>query len=83
MSFDQSINHRKEHRKPYYDSRRWDRTCRNHGSCGWCYSNRLFSSTRSQFRVQDELEDWNIQDPEDVLKEDALDVDVEQAIFGE
>ena len=40
MSLEKSISHGKEHRKPYYDSRGFDWSCRAHGSCGWCYRNR-------------------------------------------
>ena len=40
MSLDKAIEHQKERRKPYRDSRRFDGTCENHGSCPWCYGNR-------------------------------------------
>lgn len=40
MSLDKAIASGKEHRKPYYDSRAFDYTCRNHGTCGWCVANR-------------------------------------------
>lgn len=40
MSLDKAIKHGKEHRKPYRGSRRFDRTCRNHGACPWCRNNR-------------------------------------------
>ena len=40
MSLEKGILHGKEHRKPYYDSRRFDWSCKAHGNCGWCYSNR-------------------------------------------
>jgi hypothetical protein len=33
---------RKERRKKYYDSRAFDCTCRNHGTCEWCVENRTF-----------------------------------------
>jgi hypothetical protein len=36
MSLEKAIQHGKEHRKPYYHSKRFDRTCRNHGSCPYC-----------------------------------------------
>ena len=36
MSFNKAIKYKKEHRKPYYDSRRYDATCRNHGTCPAC-----------------------------------------------
>ena len=41
MSLDKSIQHGKEHRKPYRGSKAIDRSCRNHGSCDWCRNNRL------------------------------------------
>jgi len=37
---DKAIAHGKEHRKPYYNSGRFDRTCRCHGGCPWCMGNR-------------------------------------------
>ena len=40
MSLDKAIEHGKEHRKPYRGSKAIDCTCRNHGSCLWCESNR-------------------------------------------
>jgi hypothetical protein len=43
MSFDSDHPGRKDHRKPYRKSKRWDRSCRNHGSCGYCRGNREHS----------------------------------------
>jgi hypothetical protein len=40
MSLEKGIYHGKEKRKPYYDSRRFDWSCKQHGGCAWCYSNR-------------------------------------------
>lgn len=62
MSLDKSINHGKEHRKPYYGSKSFDRTCRNHGSCDWCKENRLH-----KFRDKHPAED-------DIEKDDDYDV---------
>lgn len=42
MSLDKAIDHGKEHRKQYIDSRRFDRACRAHGTCAWCVENRRF-----------------------------------------
>ena len=47
MSLEKAIKHGKEHRKEYYDSRRWDCSCRNHGSCSYCLSNRTIQSKRA------------------------------------
>lgn len=40
MALDKAINSGKEHRKQYHDSRSFDMTCRNHGSCPYCEGNR-------------------------------------------
>lgn len=41
MSLDKAIAHGKEHRKPYRGAKAIDKTCRNHGGCGWCEENRI------------------------------------------
>lgn len=41
MSLTKAILHGKEQRKPYRKSKRFDKTCRNHGSCPYCRDNRL------------------------------------------
>ncbi len=46
MSLDKAIEHGKEHRKPYYDCRAIDATCRCHGSCDWCRRNRVHKNER-------------------------------------
>ena len=33
-------------KQPYQKSRRFDVTCRNHGSCNWCEDDRLHSRRR-------------------------------------
>jgi hypothetical protein len=35
MSLEKAIIHGKEHRKQYRGSKRFDCSCRNHGSCGY------------------------------------------------
>ncbi len=46
MSFDISYKNRKDHRQEYFGSKRFDRSCRNHGSCGYCTGNRLFANKK-------------------------------------
>lgn len=46
MSFDKNYPNRKDKRKPYYKSKRFDKSCRNHGSCPYCLSSRLYSSLK-------------------------------------
>lgn len=52
MSLDKAISSKKEHRKPYYDSRRFDTTCRCHGSCGYCRNNRLIRQRKESQRLE-------------------------------
>ena len=42
MSLDKAIKHGKEHRKEYRGAKAVDKTCRNHGSCEYCKSNRMY-----------------------------------------
>lgn len=64
MSLDKAIEHGKEHRKPYRDSRRFAWTCRNHGSCSWCEDTRtrnrrlVDAVTRYELRVWNEAKPW-------------------------
>jgi hypothetical protein len=54
MGLEKAILHNKEHRKPYKDSRRFDHSCRNHGSCDYCFDNRtFFHKKREAFSIQD------------------------------
>ena len=46
MSLDKAIKHGKEKRKPYYGSKVFDCTCRNHGTCVVCLNNRLHKYKR-------------------------------------
>jgi hypothetical protein len=41
MSFDNNYPNRKDKRKPYYNAKSFDRTCRNHGSCSHCLGSRM------------------------------------------
>lgn len=59
MSLDKAIQHKKEHRKPYRGSKEFDRSCRNHGSCDWCRSNRLHKFKKEYENEIDELRSIN------------------------
>jgi sulfatase maturation enzyme AslB (radical SAM superfamily) len=37
---------RRRKKNPYRKSRRFDRSCRCHGGCGYCYQNRMHSTNR-------------------------------------
>lgn len=42
---------KREKRKPYYGSKAIDKTCRNHGSCSHCWSNRTYSNNIQKIRA--------------------------------
>lgn len=55
MSLDKAIEHGKEHRKQFRKSKRFDRTCRNHGSCSWCQENRLHKFRICEEKAKDRM----------------------------
>ena len=59
MGLDKAIEHGKEKRKPYYGSKAIDGTCRNHGSCGICEGNRLYSARKREERMRSKLRDYD------------------------
>lgn len=50
MSLDKAVAHRKERRKPYRGSARFDPACRKHGVCPWCVSNRTHQGRKERAR---------------------------------
>lgn len=57
MSLDKAIEHGKEKRKPYRGAKAIDCTCRNHGSCKRCESNRLYQRLRMDEAYKQALKD--------------------------
>lgn len=57
MSLDKAIEHGKEKRKPYYGSKAIDCSCRNHGTCEWCLSNRTIQQQKIEEAMKQALED--------------------------
>jgi len=58
MSLEKAIEHGKEKRKPYYRSGRFDRTCRPHGSCPYCYNSRMYNTLKRILIAEDTREEW-------------------------
>ena len=50
-----AIEHGKEHRKRYYGSKAFDRSCRNHGGCDYCEGNRKAANRRRELAAEEEL----------------------------
>ena len=55
MSLEKAIKHGREHRKPYYDSRRFDWSCRGKAGCAWCEGNRLFNTRKREFDANEQM----------------------------
>lgn len=55
MSLDKAIQHGKEKRQPYRHSKRFDKSCRNHGDCPWCERARQLSKLKLRVKVADEM----------------------------
>lgn len=70
MSFDKAIEHHKEHRKEYTDSRAFDRTCRCHGSCAYCEGNRRYR----EFRLEEKYK-YDIKEYEDDTDTEVYDIE--------
>ena len=60
-----SIDNKKEYRQPYRGSKRFDRSCRNHGSCDYCKSNRTHFDKKARMRVEGQENEWFDVDPYD------------------
>lgn len=58
MTLDKAIEHGKEKRKPYKGAKAVDRSCRNHGDCNWCKSNRLHKNIKRLKSMDDKIEDY-------------------------
>ena len=67
MSLDKAIEHGKEHRKPYYGSKNFDKSCRNHGGCPWCEENRKYKNLKREQEAMAQLEEL-MKENIDVLK---------------
>ena len=57
MSLDKAIEHGKEKRKSYYGAQAIDCTCRPHGSCEWCRSNRMYQQLKMEEASRQALEE--------------------------
>lgn len=51
MSLDKAIEHGKEKRRPYKNSKSISLQCRNHGGCPWCLGNRLYKYKKKMEKI--------------------------------
>ncbi len=52
-----AIEHGKEKRKPYMGAKAICKSCRNHGDCDWCKSNRLYKFKKEEEKTLDKLKE--------------------------
>lgn len=75
MSLEKAIEYRKEKRKAYRGSKAFDYTCRNHGSCNYCESNRTIQSKRAKGRLEGQEDEFygefSLADPHDSICPDC------------
>lgn len=45
------------YKKPYTKSKRFDKTCRCHGGCPWCFDNRMYKHNKRINRVINQLKE--------------------------
>ena len=56
MSLDKAIASGKEHRKQYEGSKYFCKSCRNHGRCFWCYTNRTYNNRKRKAKSEVDYE---------------------------
>ena len=67
MSFDNHVYpNRKDWIKPYRKSKAFDRTCRCHGSCGYCQNNRMYQVNKERAKAEYSVKEWRTEIGSDV-----------------
>jgi len=51
---------RKDRRKEYSGSKRFDHSCRCHGSCGYCRDNRVYFDKRMRAAADEQVQEWKM-----------------------
>ena len=63
MALDKAIESGKEHRKKYQRSKKFDKTCRNHGGCPWCEENRKYKFIKTNEKAKEKLKEFFSKNP--------------------
>lgn len=69
MSLIKAIDSGKEHRKQYRGAKRYDKTCRNNGSCPYCQENRTYQSRKLKEKIVSELKESKNANEERISRE--------------
>ena len=64
MSFDINYPNRKDWRKRYYKSKAFDKSCRCHGGCPYCESNRSHKNVVRDAKLDEDVKDFKKNDEE-------------------
>lgn len=59
MSLDKAVKSGKEKRKPFAKSEEFDKTCRSHGSCNYCRSNRTHRYAKQALTIREVESEWD------------------------
>lgn len=62
MSFDNEYPNRKDKRRKYYRSKKFDRTCRPGGTCPYCKNNRTYSNEKRKLQAIDLIKEYKEDD---------------------
>ena len=57
MSLNKAIEHHKEHRQKYRNTKKVSKQCRNHGGCSWCEENRTYQGNKLKEKIKSELKE--------------------------
>ena len=75
MSLDKAIQRGKERREPYRGAKAVDCTCRNHGSCPHCTSNRLHGDRKRLLAAEEQLDEWAVLEQELAAMQTQIDAE--------
>jgi hypothetical protein len=53
--FDTQYKNRKDWKNPYFGAKRFDSSCRNHGSCSYCLDNRTHKDKRREPIIDEDI----------------------------
>lgn len=59
-------------KKPYSKSKRFDKSCRNNGTCAYCYNNRMHKVLKKIYPIEPEIKAF--EDRYDELPDDVYDI---------
>ena len=60
MGLEKAIASGQEHRKPYHGAKAVCFNCRNHGTCGYCKSNRLYGTRKRKAAADAQQEEYEV-----------------------